>query len=87
MSEYLCIKVMLYLYQKSPMHMLHWTFFATDFCVVMKFGDVLPRHNYGDIAGVTWILYRFVESSADNICLLFRCQLDKVNSIAGYTDG
>ena len=66
--------------------MLHWTFFATDFCVVMKFGDVLPRHNYGDIAGVTWILYRFVESSADNFALLLTGKFVEVYRIPRNTD-
>ena len=32
-------------------------------------------------------LQSFVERTGNNIRLLFRCKLDEVNGIAGYTDG
>lgn len=31
-------------------------------------------------------LDRLMECTGDNICLLFRCELDEVHSVSGYAD-
>ena len=33
------------------------------------------------------LLQRLMECTADNVCLLLGCELYKVNSVSGYTDG